>query len=214
MRRLTHLLCLCILGLVIHSTGRSQTPPTNHKPVLVSYSPKIPSRHSPNVAYPFTVRAQDPDGDTVTYTWKLDRVLVQSSRDSNYTMTYSDSSKSPHGLACVFSDPGGMKDSIMWSFDFLSVPDPVFRTVDFALDANYPNPFNPSTVISYQLARSCHVKLTIFDLSGHLLSTLVDGTQEPGDHSAEWRPTVSSGTYIYRLEAGTYLESRKMLLIR
>ena len=214
MRRLTNILLLSLLGLFLHSAGWAQTPPINHKPVLVSYSPKLPSRHYPNVAYPFSVRVYDQDGDTLTYSWRLDRVLVQSSRDSNYTMTYADSSKPPHGLSCVFSDPGGMKDSIMWCFDFLSVPEPVYRPLDFRLNVNYPNPFNPSTVISYQLARSCHIKLTIFDLSGRVISTLVNGIQEPGDHSAEWKPTVSSGTYIYRLEAGTYVESRKMLLIK
>ena len=75
----------------------------------------------------------------------------------------------------------------------------------FALGQNYPNPFNPSTVIPYQLAASGYVRLEVFNLLGQRVSTLVDGEQAAGAHTAVWTATdgsgraVSAGVYLYRL---------------
>ena len=75
----------------------------------------------------------------------------------------------------------------------------------FALGANYPNPFNPATVIPYELAASAHVRLEVFNLLGQRVATLVDGYQAAGAHTATWTATdaagraVSAGVYLYRL---------------
>ncbi|MCB0293337.1 MAG: T9SS type A sorting domain-containing protein, partial [Calditrichaeota bacterium] len=91
---------------------------------------------------------------------------------------------------------------------------------DFALYQNYPNPFNPVTVISYQLSVVSDVVLTVYDLLGRKVRTLVAERQAAGLQSVLWdgsdqggRP-VSSGLYIYRMQAGPQVQSRKMLLIR
>ena len=90
----------------------------------------------------------------------------------------------------------------------------------YRLEANYPNPFNPATVISYQLSVVSDVKLTIYNLLGEKVATLVDARQNAGRHQVRWdgrdrsgRP-VSSGVYIYRLKAGEFQQSRKMILLR
>jgi hypothetical protein len=90
----------------------------------------------------------------------------------------------------------------------------------FSLSQNYPNPFNPSTIIRYALPRPAQVKLTIFNLLGMKVRTLVDSFQQAGEHSMVWdakddeRNSVASGIYFYRLEAGDVNLQRKMILLR
>ncbi len=91
---------------------------------------------------------------------------------------------------------------------------------DFELRQNYPNPFNPSTTIAYRLARNSDVSLKIYDLSGRLVRTLVQGRQQAGYRQIQWDgrdehgQNVSSGSYIYKLRAGNISISRRMLLLK
>ena len=90
---------------------------------------------------------------------------------------------------------------------------------DFALGHNYPNPFNPSTIIPYQLPASGHVRLDVFNVLGQRLATLVDAERSAGAHTAQWDGTdaagraVGAGVYIYRLSSGGMTESRRMVLV-
>jgi PKD repeat protein len=88
------------------------------------------------------------------------------------------------------------------------------------LHPNQPNPFNPSTTIRFTVGDSDAVKLRIFDMNGRLVRTLVERRFETGTHAIEWDGrddhgrTVSSGVYVYRLEAGASTHSRRMVLVR
>ena len=83
----------------------------------------------------------------------------------------------------------------------------------FALAQNYPNPFNPSTRIRYVLADRSPVRLSIFDVTGRTVATLVDRTQDAGEHTVEWNAhAFSSGIYFCRLVAGNYSDTKKMIL--
>jgi len=85
----------------------------------------------------------------------------------------------------------------------------------FMLYQNYPNPFNPSTTISYDLPQRSRVKLTIHNLLGQEVATLVNGEQEPGRYSVKFDASgLPSGIYFYRLEAGNFIEQKKMILIK
>ncbi len=90
----------------------------------------------------------------------------------------------------------------------------------FQLYDNYPNPFNPTTTISYDLPEATHVKLEIFNLLGQHITTLVDEIQSPGHRQVEWNSTdrqgqtVASGIYLYRFTAGNFMQSKKMLLLK
>ena len=86
---------------------------------------------------------------------------------------------------------------------------------DFALFQNYPNPFNATTVIRYSLPQASNVKIAIYDLLGRKVETLVQGEQPAGYHQATWNADeASSGLYFYRIQAGEYAETRKMVLLK
>lgn len=83
----------------------------------------------------------------------------------------------------------------------------------FSLGQNYPNPFNPSTVIEYKIPADGNVTLKIYNLLGEEVITLIDKYQEKGSYSAVWNAAnLSSGIYIYRLQSGSFIESKKMIL--
>lgn len=90
----------------------------------------------------------------------------------------------------------------------------------FALEQNYPNPFNPSTAIAFHIERASPVRLAVYDPGGRRVAVLVEQTLGAGRYSVRWDGRdasgrrVASGTYLYRLEAGSRKLSRKMLLVR
>jgi len=85
----------------------------------------------------------------------------------------------------------------------------------FTLSGNFPNPFNSSTVIEYVLPDETMVELTIFNATGQKVSTIKQGTEQAGKHSALWDASgLPSGIYFYRLKAGGFTETKKMLLLK
>ena len=92
---------------------------------------------------------------------------------------------------------------------------------EFWIGDNYPNPFNPSTVISYVLPSRSRVRLEIANALGQQVAVLENGEQEAGHHKVEWRAKVASGAYFYRIDAVTtadpnirFVKSRRMLLLK
>ena len=85
---------------------------------------------------------------------------------------------------------------------------------------NRPNPFNPATVIRYDVARPGQVRIRVYNLSGAFVTTLLSEYQEAGRYETVWRGEddsgrrVSSGVYFYRLETGDFVETKRMMLIR
>ncbi len=94
------------------------------------------------------------------------------------------------------------------------------KPATFALEQNFPNPFNPTTTIKYQLAEAGYVELDIFNAQGQKVRTLVSGFQNADFYTARWDgrndsgQKVSSGIYIYRIKAGSFVKIRRMLLIK
>ncbi len=90
----------------------------------------------------------------------------------------------------------------------------------FALHSAYPNPFNPVTTIKYDLPDQAFVRLSIYDMMGREISQLVYNTQEPGFRSAVWDATdnigrhVSAGIYLYQIQAGDFVQTKKMVLLK
>jgi hypothetical protein len=85
----------------------------------------------------------------------------------------------------------------------------------FALHQNFPNPFNPSTEISFALAEATYVELGVYNVVGQQVALLVNGVREAGEHTVVWHGDLHpSGVYFYRLRAGDVIETRKMILLK
>jgi hypothetical protein len=104
--------------------------------------------------------------------------------------------------------------TVLWADLGIAIPD------EFAIHQNYPNPFNPVTTLRYDLPEQGHVRITIYDMLGRDVKTLINGYQEPGYRSVIWDATndygkpVSAGMYLYQIQAGEYMEVRKMVLVK
>jgi hypothetical protein len=100
--------------------------------------------------------------------------------------------------------------------EIMSVEDSEFPIpTEFSLLPNYPNPFNPTTVISYQLPVISRVELSVYNLLGQRVATLVNTDQQPGQHQVEWDASgFASGVYFYRLQTAEFQDIKKMVLIK
>jgi hypothetical protein len=102
----------------------------------------------------------------------------------------------------------------------LFVKDVPGTPTQYALEQNYPNPFNPTTVIRFSLPKEDHVKLEVYDITGSLVKTILNEAVRVGNKEVTWDGTnyagakVASGMYFYRLQAGTFVASHKMLLLK
>ena len=86
---------------------------------------------------------------------------------------------------------------------------------EYVLDQNYPNPFNPSTTISYHVPVASEVRLTVHDTLGREVAVLAEGRKSPGNFEAIFNAAgLASGIYVYRLTAGTFIQTRKMNLVK
>ena len=86
---------------------------------------------------------------------------------------------------------------------------------DYRLDQNYPNPFNPSTTIRFALPKQVPVTLVLYNLLGQTVSTLVEGNLPAGEYQIVLNATdLRSGLYLYRLRAGTFTQSRKLVVLK
>jgi plastocyanin len=87
--------------------------------------------------------------------------------------------------------------------------------VDFDIAQNYPNPFNARTAIEYSLPTDSHVRIVVYNLLGQNIETLVDQSKSAGQHQVVWDASdVPTGVYFYRIEAGDFTQTRKMLLAK
>ena len=187
----------------------------------------------------------DADGDEVTYRRELTgdlpeyiRFIVESNEQTTTNMY-----KVPyHHIEDYMHEAGVELISGTWTivatdgtYDTYPANGPFSLTIDgsqlniadsdiipetFALYANYPNPFNPTTTISYDLPKQAQVTLGIYDILGKQIKTLVNQSQDAGSKTAVWDGTnnsgrpVSAGVYLYRIKAGEFSQTRKMVLLR
>jgi len=104
--------------------------------------------------------------------------------------------------------------TVLWADLGIAIPD------EFAIHQNYPNPFNPVTTLRYDLPENGHVNITIYDMLGRQVKTLINEYQDPGYRSIIWDATndygkpVSAGMYLYQIQAGEYISTKKMVLLK
>ena len=99
--------------------------------------------------------------------------------------------------------------------DRSTINEKIINPSAFSLNQNYPNPFNPSTNIEFALPEQAVVSLVVYNILGQEVSRLVHGNMPAGNHSMKFDASgVSSGMYIYRIQAGDFIQTKKMLLIK
>jgi hypothetical protein len=110
-------------------------------------------------------------------------------------------------------------DVLSVTLEWLDVDGDQLPTV-YALHQNYPNPFNPVTNLSYDLPEDAMVNITVFDMMGRVVRTLVNGQQSAGYKSLQWNGTnnsgqpISAGLYIYTIQAGEFSQTKKMIFLK
>ena len=173
--------------------------------------------------------AIDPDGDDVVYTLIYSKaedfpdsntVEIQELTDIFYTLDEVLKSETDYFWKIIASDTRtGISESVVSTFKtnevVIGVDDEGILPKEFSLSQNFPNPFNPSTVINYALPKDSDVKLIIYNLKGQVVENLINGKQNAGYKSIKWNGGNSaSGLYIYRLTAGDFVRTRKMVLLK
>ena len=145
------------------------------------------------------------------------------------TVDFTDSTNVWHALTMnvnLVQDTNTIQIAMWWGWmyvDYLAVPTNIVTSVpknsgiplSFSLSQNYPNPFNPTTTINFSLKNATLVKLTIYNLLGQKIATLVDGQKAAGNYSVPFNAArYSSGVYFYRLETSEFKSQKKMLLLK
>jgi hypothetical protein len=140
-----------------------------------------------------SLRADDGTNRVVYFGFGLEQVSVDTSRD------------------------GLVERAINWLMDgvVLGTPNEGVTATSFKLDQNFPNPFNPSTTISYNIPTESQVSLIVYDIMGKEVSKLVNGRQAAGNYNIEFdASSMASGTYFYKLTAGEFISVKKMVLLK
>jgi len=176
-----------------------------------------------NKVYP----EEDSESIINTLTGFKGKVLVVSFSGSKTVSSLSDDLEKPHYVTIDVPLINGETIHTGYVVDLVEkIEDPTgvyeesSSSYKFHLSQNYPNPFNPVTGIEYQLPEASHVRLVIYNLQGQIVKWLVDSTMPAGYYTVRWDGrnscggAVSSGVYLYRLTAGHFKSTKRMLLIR
>ncbi|MCB0284654.1 MAG: multicopper oxidase domain-containing protein [Calditrichaeota bacterium] len=153
---------------------------------------------------------------------QVTRIKMKFDKPGRYVWHCHILSHEDHEMMRVLHVGAGAETTMVMSKDQLAQTETAtYGPKTFALEQNYPNPFNPSTNIVFQLPQESKVKLTVYDIRGREVRTLINNSSySAGRHSVVWDAknkfgrSVSSGTYIYRIKAGSFTKSLKMNLVR
>jgi hypothetical protein len=143
--------------------------------------------------------------------------FVEGSGNSTTTKNYSFVDENPLGGTILYRLKQIDFDGSFKIYNSISVS--YEGVIKYALEQNYPNPFNPSTVIKYSIPVSAPVKLTVYNMLGSEVVTLVDEFKEAGTYSVEFssaklKNEIGSGVYIYTINAGSFTQTRKMVVLK
>jgi len=217
-----------VIDLVLHQPTRQLTAATygrsmytcnldllamNRPPVITYFSPANFDTLSELMGILFTVEAQDPDTDALVYHWMRNGQVVDSGMSVRLDFTQANANEQV--IADVFD--GEAHTQHVWTF-FVSGSQaaqyPATVPLQFGLSV-YPNPFNSAASIRFDIPAAARIDLSVFDISGRRVTTLIKGRQPAGQGRILWRAdAVPSGTYFVRLSSDRIHLVQKTLLIR
>ena len=138
--------------------------------------------------------------------------LIEAKAEANAIFTFDVNRNAPINKKATIDFMITSPDGIMMTKQFIfSYTGPK----EFKLEQNYPNPFNPTTRIRYQVSSLSEVSLKVYGILGSEVVTLVNEEQQPGYYEVQFKASnLASGVYIYRLQAGSFISTKKMMLLR
>ncbi|NQT25703.1 T9SS type A sorting domain-containing protein [candidate division KSB1 bacterium] len=170
-----------------------------------------------------TVQMSDPEGDDV-YWADLDFTGIAPSTPIEYKFVHHSPPLDQTTNVTWENDPNrgatltGSDQTlplVSWNNETTGIAEEKNVPIQFELHQNYPNPFNPMTTIQYKTTYKSHIELNIYDLLGGHVTCLVSEEQEPGTHVVTWNATgLSSGVYLYQINAGEFIKKRKCLILK
>ncbi len=168
----------------------------------------------PSATYSNSLRVKSITNNTDTINYE-GSVLVSSSLSVNYSW-YVSGSKAPVFSISYVQTPFGSYKYVSYSYPVVSGISSNNEVADkFTLDQNFPNPFNPSTKISFSIPKAGFVSMKIYDIAGKEVAVVANEFMNAGKYTADFNASsLTSGTYFYRLEANGLSETRKMILVK
>jgi len=164
----------------------------------------------------FTMNAIGLNNDVIHYSWYLNYSLIPNRDSPQYFLKTDKLELGEHLLKVVIADSFSSSQAT-WHVRVVSVLSVEANGKDipteYQLFQNYPNPFNPSTTIRYSLPKTANVSLRIFNTLGQEIAALVNEERVAGCYLLQWNANVPSGMYFYRLRAGEFVETKKMVLL-
>ena len=166
---------------------------------------------------------------TIAYQWQKDGLDIPGAIESSYAFAANTLTTSTRlrcvvtssfgsdttGEALISSDPSSGGSAALNNVDMSTTPGVNTTPLEYALDQNFPNPFNPSTTIGYGIPKDGHVTLQVFNVLGELVATLEDQNRVAGYYRAIFDAgKLASGVYVYRIQTGDFVESKKLLLLK
>lgn len=169
---------------------------------------------NPKDSVMLSLKVEDPYGEKVKYIWYVD--TIKRSTDTSFTF-YAKGGGKFKVKVYVYNSKD--TSSIEWN---VNVSGPVsvvdngnINRFNYYLDQNYPNPFNPETKIKYGLAMDGRIRIELFNILGQKVSTLVDEIKKAGNYEISFKgQNLPSGTYLYRITSGSYMQVKKMMLLK
>lgn len=187
-------------------------------PIILSGKPESPDTLiGKSGSVDFSVVAQDTTGYELSYKWTRNGAQVAVMPDYPYSSSFIYPTPRTDTVTVTVSN---VKNSVSRTWYVEVVDDPTSVEEDgipttYALDQNYPNPFNPATKIKYSIPQQSFVSIKVYDILGNQISTLVNENKSPGFYEADWNAeSISSGIYFYTIKAGSFVETKKMMLIK
>lgn len=186
---------------------------------ITKFAADIKAPFTGQTAKSWSFRAMSKTGGSMTIEWANISSLPQEIKD-NYTFMLRGPGI-PNGInmltqtSYTFTATAGAVYSFSINSTPVGVDDGTGQPVSYRLNQNFPNPFNPSTTISYSIAEPGVVTLKVFDAQGNEVASLVNEYKNSGSYSINFDASgLSSGVYFYKLQAGSFSETRKLMLMK
>jgi uncharacterized protein YdeI (BOF family) len=160
--------------------------------------------------------------NTATIPGETDEFVFEDNSTGQIRVDFQDGAPKPplnvtYKLIGIVEDENGNPEIDVYAWDFPTSVEDIGGTLPltFEISQNYPNPFNPSTKIRFSIPQSEQVVINVFNIQGELVEALVDGVMDAGNYQITFDGSgLASGLYLYRIQAGSFIETKKMTLMK